>query len=603
MKLTSVRIQNYKCVEDSGAFSVADLTCLAGKNESGKTALLQALRRLNPVEGTNEANFDDLDEFPRRRFRGDVSDEPVLTTVWELSDDEVRGLEGELGRGILSNRTVVVRKGYGNDLVWDVQWAENDFVRRIRSDADEGAESQQDIEQLITDALEGLLPMFLYFPTYGILPGEISVDEVVSVGPSTTGDWDRRRHFRALLDLAGTDAQTLRGARRREELIARLESVSNNLGDVIFKYWSQNKDLRVQFRYDPARPDDDPDVRGDVFQLRIENARHRVSTEFDARSSGFVWFFSFLVWFNSVSQDIGDNLIILLDEPGLSLHGTAQSDLLSYIKSELLPNHQVIYTTHSPFMVDADNLLGVRTVEDMTAPDGSTLGTKVGDEVLSSDAETLFPLRAAMGYSITQSLFIGEHSLLVEGPSDFVFLRWASNRLEALGRTSLDRRWTITPGGGITKLGTFVALFAGQHLDVAVFTDLHQGDKSAVRKLRDNELLGANRVFTADQFAGQPEADTEDMIGWELYSRVVNRCYDLAPEMALPAVKPPVPSGRVLEAVEDHFRTVAVSAPEFDHLTPANYLLERQDDFATGLGIDAALDRFESLFETLNALL
>ena len=603
MKLVSVRIQNYKCVEDSGEFSVADLTCLAGKNESGKTALLQALRRLNPVEGRVEADFDDLDEFPRRRFRGDVSDEPVLATAWELTDVEVQELEKEFGRGILFNRTVVVCKGYNNQLVWDVQWVENDFVRQIRSDAEEGAESQQDIEELITVALEKFLPKFLYFPTYGILPGEISVDEVLNVSPSTTGDWDRHRHFRALLDLAGTDAQTLRGARRREELIARLESVSNNLGDVIFKYWSQNKDLRVQFRYDPARPDDDPDVRGDVFQLRIENARHRVSTEFDARSTGFVWFFSFLVWFNSVARDIGDNLIILLDEPGLSLHGTAQSDLLAYIKSELLPSHQVIYTTHSPFMVDADNLLGVRTVEDVTGPDGTTLGTKVGDEVLSTDAETLFPLRAAMGYSITQSLFIGEHSLLVEGPSDFVFLRWASTRLAALSRTSLDRRWTITPGGGITKLGTFVALFAGQHLDVAVFTDLHQGDKSAVRRLRDNELLGANRVFTADQFAGQPEADTEDIIGWELYSRVVNRCYGLAPAVALPSAKPQVPSGRVLEAVEGHFRTVATDSPEFDHLGPANYLLEHQDEFVTCPGVDAALDRFELLFETLNALL
>ncbi len=52
MKLVSVRVQNYKCIDDSEKFSIRDLTCLAGKNESGKTALLQALRRLNPVEGS-----------------------------------------------------------------------------------------------------------------------------------------------------------------------------------------------------------------------------------------------------------------------------------------------------------------------------------------------------------------------------------------------------------------------------------------------------------------------------------------------------------------------------------------------------------------------
>ena len=50
MKLVSVQIKNYKSIEDSGVFSIRDITCLAGKNESGKTAILQALRRLNPVE-------------------------------------------------------------------------------------------------------------------------------------------------------------------------------------------------------------------------------------------------------------------------------------------------------------------------------------------------------------------------------------------------------------------------------------------------------------------------------------------------------------------------------------------------------------------------
>lgn len=66
MKLTSVRVQNYKCIDDSGEFSIRNLTCLAGKNESGKTALLQALRRLNPVEDS-EDKFGTLMEYPRRR--------------------------------------------------------------------------------------------------------------------------------------------------------------------------------------------------------------------------------------------------------------------------------------------------------------------------------------------------------------------------------------------------------------------------------------------------------------------------------------------------------------------------------------------------------
>ena len=191
---------------------------------------------------------------------------------------------------------------------------------------------------------------------------------------------------------------------------------------------------------------------------RIANKRHGSSVNFQrAQHKGSVWFFSFLVWFSQMKASDGDRVVLLLDEPGLSLHGTTQADLLRYIKQKLVSDHQVIYTTHSPFLIDPENLLSVRTVEDVTGANGEVLGTKVGDEVLSSDAETLFPLRAALGYDVTQTMFIGEHSLLVEGPSDPLYLRWAKFELEARKRVSLDRRWTNTPCGGIRKVGQLPA--------------------------------------------------------------------------------------------------------------------------------------------------
>jgi predicted ATP-dependent endonuclease of OLD family len=128
-----------------------------------------------------------------------------------------------------------------------------------------------------------------------------------------------------------------------------------------------------------------------------------------------------LVLFSQVSKKHG-NVIILLDEPGLNLHGKAQADLLGFIEEELEPKHQVIYTTRSPFMVPPRRLECVRTVEDVVIEekDGHerVLGTKVGDEVLSLDPDTVFPIQGALGYDISQSLFVGPDTLLVEGPSD-----------------------------------------------------------------------------------------------------------------------------------------------------------------------------------------
>ena len=296
----------------------------------------------------------------------------------------------------------------------------------------------------------------------------------------------------------------------------------------------------------------------------------------------------------------GSELVILLDEPGLSLHATAQADLLRYIRAELLPKYQVIYTTHSPFMVDAADLLNVKTVEDTTDSGGTALGTKVGDKTLSSDSETLFPLRAALGYDITQSLFIGENCLLVEGPSDLVYLQWASQQLAAAGRAKLDSRWTIVPTGGISKFGTFASLFAGHHLNVAILTDFHQGDKNKVRDLRDHQLLASNRVFEVNQFVGKAEADTEDLIGWELYRKVVNRCYDLNKDKKLPNKQPNRPDERVSETVRMHFQTVATGGREFEHLSPAVYLLEHAGSFQGDPETQTALNNFEKLFKELN---
>lgn len=254
-------------------------------------------------------------------------------------------------------------------------------------------------------------------------------------------------------------------------------------------------------------------------------------------------------------------------------------------------------------MVDHEDLLSVRTVEDMTGPNDEILGTKVGDEVLSTDAETLFPLRAALGYDITQTMFIGEHSVLVEGPSDLLYLKWASTELASRGRVALDRRWTVTPCGGIRKVGSFLRLFGAHHLHVAVLTDFTEGDKGEVRTLREKGLLRDGHVLTADAFAGQSEADIEDMLGRRLYVDLVNKAYDLPTGSRLKATRPKNAPERVVKEVETHFKTLPSEVPDFDHFVPAEYLLERRSDFTTATGIEVALDRFEAAFKLLDGFL
>ncbi|PYV14310.1 MAG: hypothetical protein DMG21_18680 [Acidobacteria bacterium] len=207
-----------------------------------------------------------------------------------------------------------------------------------------------------------------------------------------------------------------------------------------------------------------------MARARVRNNLHKLTLPFSERSAGFIWFFSFLVKFAQVRKT-GNNLVLLLDEPGLTLHGKAQADLLRYIQEKLAPSHQVAFTTHSPFMVPPDDLPSVRIVEDkliQTKPGQfRSEGTKVRDDTMVTDRDTLFPLQGALCYDITQTLFVGKHTLLVEGPGDILYLEAWSSALLRRGKRGLDRRWTLCPAGGIDRIQPFVALFGGQKLDIA----------------------------------------------------------------------------------------------------------------------------------------
>src|SRR5207253_4434921 len=132
-----------------------------------------------------------------------------------------------------------------------------------------------------------------------------------------------------------------------EGLNARCEAASNRITQQLLEYWTQNPTLEIEVRVTKAELNDPPPFnQGVIARARVRNNLHKLTLPFSERSAGFIWFFSFLVKFAQVQKTAG-NLILLLDEPGLTLHGKAQADLLRYFAEKLASEHQVVYTTHS----------------------------------------------------------------------------------------------------------------------------------------------------------------------------------------------------------------------------------------------------------------
>ncbi|WP_321529015.1 AAA family ATPase [Sedimenticola selenatireducens] len=650
MRFVKAQVTNFRSIENSEVFEISDLTCLVGKNEAGKTALLKAIHGLAP---SDSFSYERTKDYPRRWLtkydeRHPSGKSPVAHTWWKLDDDDVAEIEESLGEGALSELEVKVTSHIESSNTWSIRIDGNKCLssladrlslskddRECFADAEStedaieslrGLESRTEAqESLLTtlssfrdgkavlkavDILSDRMPEFFYTSHFERMSGELSINQLLKDKQNnlvSLGD----QIFLDFLEYAGTNIEELHAAASHEKLVAQCEAASNDITDEIFEFWSQNEALAVKIEFNEGRPEDPaPFNSGRVAKIRIWNDHHRVSVPLSERSAGFVWFFSFLSQFKQLKKRAG-NAIILLDEPGLTLHGKAQSDLLRYIEERILPEHQVIYSTHSPFMVPAQRLADVRVVEDVVdysnprRPD--VKGTKVSKEILSVDKDTLFPLQAHLGYEITQSLFIGQNTLLVEGPSDIVYLQVVSQALKSRGRVSLDEHWAICPTGGLDKVSSFASLFSGNDLNIAVLCDYGKGDKGKVERLKESQILNSEYVLTAADFSGKAESDVEDLFAAKLYCELVNQSLQLTGKHKLSpkSVEEADPKTvRIVKQVEAACRTLPPDTPDFGHYVPADWLL-RHPEILDGDSpeVNETLDKFEQAFIALNKFL
>lgn len=656
MKLTNARITNFRSIEDSGEFKTPHTTCLVGKNESGKTATLLALASLNPHPATPFV-LDRERDYPRRYLmdydaRHENGEATVLRTVWDLEEPEKKAIEAAYGKGVLNDNSATVVRKYGDSApIWTLplnnQLVVSNAMQRVRLDAPERAPlnhaadldellgalldrpnltpKQQQLADRLDSAdpggaygidrlLNSFLPKFMYFSTYDRMAGEVRLEHL---RPLENDSEDRNidignRLFHEFMQYAGVSLSQILDAPTFESFRARLQGASRRITDQVLEYWHQNQHIEVRITVDSGKPDDPPPFNdGTITRARIYNQLHGVDVPFSERSAGFIWFFSFLIKFAQL-QDEDVPTILLLDEPGLTLHGKAQADLLRFFDERLSPKHQLFYTTHSPFMVDPTRLTSARIVEDVvkTPKRGRpySAGATVREDVLRVDPDTIFPLQGALGYEITQTLFVGKDTLLVEGPSDILYLKALSAALARRNRTSLDPRWTMCPTGGIGKVMPFISLFRGNEINVAVLADVVHGQKSKVEELRKTDVLRSGAVLPITDFVDKDEADIEDLFAPGLLAEIINRAYSLPEGMALTAdILESADSNtpRQIKLAEDHFNCLSdPDMPPLDHYKPAEWLFENQKILdGADADVDETLHRAEQLCKRANLLL
>lgn len=651
MKLIKATIHKYKCVETEQSLDIEkDITILVGMNESGKTSVLEALAKSNYFQEDETFKYNTTHDYPRKEKKAldkSGADPIVLTSIYELSDKLVNAIEEDLGKDVFSQKTITVSNKFSNTRVWHD--ANLDYTKFVENKTSElkisskalnekliAVKNSPELEALITEykdetILKGLetfkkyfkndlkwkedifkeylirvhlipnLPKFLYYDEYYALPSRISIERL----NEDKLDEEELKTAKALFELADINTAEIISSENYEDFKAELEATQATITNELFKYWETNRNLEITFDIDKVTGSVERNVREPnygqtvkvtdvkviehILDIRVKNRRSGVSLPLKNRSKGFNWFFSFLVWFKKIQEDESSNYILLLDEPGLNLHAAAQANLLRFL-NDLSVDYQIIYSTHSPFMIESDKLQKVRTVQE------TEQGSIISDSIQEKDANTLFPLQAALGYDIAQNLFISKHNLLVEGASDLLYLTLMSSILQASGRTGLDNKITIVPTGGLDKVSTFISLLRGSSLNVVCLLDTFRDGKGKARldDLISQKIIAGKKVkFFHEFLTNYSTADIEDVFTKEDYLKIYNEAFDDNP-VAISDLNQKIKP--ILIQITDFLKL----KDGFNHYRPANKLASR--------GVDAkyfakqSIDNFEKIFVEVNKL-
>ena len=458
----------------------------------------------------------------------------------------------------------------------------------------------------INHLVEGNLPVLIYFETYGILDGAIWLPRLLQDLNEDQHN-PRVRTINAMFRHVGLDPEEvaelgdhettqmkIQGQQPTPEQIAadqqsiddraiKLNSASLDISNRFSDWWSQRRH-KIRYHAD-----------GNYFRVWIaDDLRPDVEIELEARSKGFQWFFSFYLVFLVESEDGHKDAILLLDEPGLHLHPTAQQELIAFFE-KLSETNQLAYTTHSPFLIDGEHLHRVRPVtEDETGH------SRITAEEWPKDRETIFPLQAAAGYAIIRGLFQHRKNVLVEGMSDYYYLQALSHQCARSGRTSLPDDVYITPCGGTKYVGTMASLFLGHEVRPIVLLDGDDAGRVRRDALMKQLYVGyKSDVLMLDDVLKRPgqEVEIEDILGEEIFLAGFNRAFGNDVPLVLD------PADRSVGSLPSQIKAAAsrqsIELPVWWKASIALQLVSSWAENATTLG-DEVLDAAVLLFAEIN---
>lgn len=417
IRLKEAFLHPYRCMEETQNITFdKNLTALIGRNEAGKTSVLEALAKANYFAKEDEHfQFNLMEDYPRKYLKGmgeEQASAPAVTITYEVSEKlaEEIGKEMLLPEKNLEFTRITNYAGVGriteNGLSYDPYQFWEAYAKKKAPELEDvwkklaglrtreeyhrcctrildstGSQGRENLRKALQEAgkyfdnfhnwenplneyvyrvyLLPHIPKFLYYDECYLLPSRISIDRLVAGENLTPSE----RTAQAFLSLSGMDAKKLKDEGHAVTNKLELEIAQAKLTRELLHYWTGNPDLELTFEI--SKEQEVSDEKGGFFSsrkkkkaeektyldIRVRDKRSMVALPLGNRSKGFNWFFSFWVWFAAIRNMEDMPFVLLLDEPGLHLYEDAQKDLLRFL-TDLSKNYQILYTTHSPYLLE-----------------------------------------------------------------------------------------------------------------------------------------------------------------------------------------------------------------------------------------------------------
>ncbi|HET7336506.1 MAG TPA: AAA family ATPase [Candidatus Nitrosotalea sp.] len=673
MRLRKFRVQGYRCIHDSGEIKVGDLAAFVGRNESGKTTILEALTLLNKDTKLSELDLCDemteelkseiklaegefvlseketaliREKFPNLqdirtmkiyrtnkhpRVQYDFGDVKISGEAskrlnsWENFVDRIKSFVASMPNPIrirVDIKFLSAPPPRTREVFMDMMAEFNNNIYLLASQEpqiiSEWKDIYQDLESIFDNMLIGtnersaldnfiedkLHPRFVYFSDYKKILGNIVLEEFVretkgirAKGLEYVEEFDKAETVNNLFYLAELDAQKLEEVQNSpSRLIKLLHTSSRRLSERLNPAWKGDP-IHVELRWNP----------GNVLSVVISDV-HKDGTVtntglLNRRAEGFKWTFSFIVNFAAETQKAElKEAILLLDEPARNLHPAQQRGISDLLRG-LAGSNQILYATHSPFMIfdyTQGNLLVVEL-------DKRRHLSKIYYDYWNADDQTLIPILYGLSRGLVESIVdkqIGFNSrpvIIVETMSDCMYLN-------AFDRFLKDPNLSMNPLNIVAAYNKNsvmpLAIFYKNHgYDTFILLDNTEESRKIAAELQSNEFKSVQMVFF--ELAGQPKLFIEDLLMDDDYLYAVNQTYEvkLRKEGYVTLTKDQV-SSKDKKSIIDNLNEIwkenqHLGWEKFDREDICRYICEKIVLGETDFLSDKTKDQFRSLYRLI----